>query len=139
MKTTTLNAILIGLIIVLMGMLLVQDSRSNVAAARDDAAANTMGVGLGSNGVIAVAGQFSQDNSVLYLIDTKREVILTYACYSSRRSVGGAQFSTPTFDFLTGRTYAYDAIFCQTGSVGKTESYTPAQMKKAVENRQATP
>jgi len=138
MKTTTLNAILIGLIIVLMGMLLVQDSRSNVAAARDDAAANTMGVGLGSNGVIAVAGQFSQDNSVLYLIDTKREVILTYACYG-RRGMGGSQFNQPTFDFLTGRTYAYDAIFCQTGSVGKTESYTPAQMKKAVENRQATP
>jgi len=136
MKTTTLNAILVGLIIVLVGMLLVQDSRSNVAAARDNAAATTMGVGVGTNGVIAVTGQYSQNNSVLYLIDTKREVILTYACYSRGRGTAASQFNQPILDFLNGRTYSWDAIFCQTGNVGRTEGPTPSQIKQAIEKKQ---
>jgi hypothetical protein len=134
MKSSALNGILVGLIVVLVGVIVVQDSGSNIATARDvnESAVAPRGVGLATNGVIAVTGQFSDNKSVLYLIDTKREVILTYACYSKSRTTTG-QFGTPILDFLNGRTYSWDAIYSQGSVFGRTERETPAQIRSAIE------
>jgi len=127
-KTSTLNAILIGLIIVLVGVILVQDSRNNVACARDDGNASARG---GANGIIAVTGQYSDRNSVLYLVDTTREVILTYACYPK---AGGFRRSNLTF--LNGRLYTWDAIYSQkAGFFGESEGPTPQKVRERIKEK----
>ena len=130
-KTGTLNAILIGLIVVLVGVILVQDSRNNVAVAGatgEDAAISRPGGA--ANGVIAVVGTYSDRNrnSVLYLVDTNREVILTYACYTK---TGG--FKRSNFTFLNARLYSWDAILAQKrGWFGETEGPKPAQVRELI-------
>jgi|GEM_PF-2573750 len=138
-RTGTLNAILIGLIVVLMGVILVQGSRNNVAVAaaaggaaisRRGGDAAVSGSGGVANGMIAVVGVYPDrnNNSVLYLIDTNREVILTYACYTK---VGG--FKRSNLTFLNGRLYSWDAILAQKrGFYGATEGPKPAQVRDLI-------
>lgn len=141
-KTSILNGILIGLVVVLAGVILVQDSGNNVAAAAErnrgggGGAATTSGVGLGSNGVIAVTGQFLQYNSVLYLIDTNREVILTYACYSKGSRNPSTAFNKPYLTFLNGRVYTYDAAYAKKSPKGwgAKDGPTPGNMRSLIKD-----
>jgi len=133
-KTSILNGILIGLIVVLAGVILLHDGSNNpagaaVVAGNPGSADTPRGTGMGANGVIAVTGQYSNDASVLYLIDTNREVILTYACYTRNRGTTNA-FADPIFDFLNGRSYAWDAAYCQKGDVwGETKRARPLDVR----------
>jgi hypothetical protein len=139
-KPNILVGVLIGLIIVLVGVILVQDSRNNIAIAAQagggNDAATPRGVGLGSNGVIAVTGQYAQYNSVLYLVDTNREVILTYACYGKSRGALATAFRTPYLTFLNGRLYTYDADFAvkSPNGYGNTEGPKPRNMRDLLKN-----
>ena len=130
-----LNGILIGLIVVLAGVILVQDGGNNAATAAErgggGGGATTSGVGVGSNGVIAVTGQILQYNSVLYLIDTNREVILTYGCYTSGRGNVAAAMKAARLTFLNGRVYTWDVAYAKQSpnGFGPTDGPTPRQMR----------
>ena len=132
-KTSILSGILVGLIVVLLGLIAFQYSSFNMARAADtdDGAITPRGVGTSANGVIAVAGQYTQDQSVLYIIDTNREVVLTYACYPDGR--GTNPFARPVFDFLHGRTYTWDAAYCQKGMMwGASKGPKPSDVRSRI-------
>jgi len=132
MKTPgVLVAVLIGLIVVLVGVILIQESRFNVASAQEAG-----GVGVTANGVIAVTGLYSSDQSVLYVIDTNREVLMTYACYT-KTAGRTSMFQRPFLSFLTGRSYVWDATLVQRkGFHGQMESPTPAAIREEIEKRE---
>jgi len=135
-KTSILNGILLGLVIVLLGVIAVQYSTHNVAGAADaeDSAPTPRGVGTSANGVVAVTGQYANDASVLYLIDTNREVILTYACYPEGRSTSSL-FNKPVFDFLNGRSYTWDAAYCQKGLAwGYSKGPKPGDVRRKMKD-----
>lgn len=135
-KSSILNGILIGLIIVLLGVILLQGSGTNPAGAAvvaKDGAAQPRGVGASAGGVIAVTGQYDQNSSVLYLIDTEREVILTYGCYPKGNRNA---FQDPVFDFMHGRSYAWDAAFCQKGTIyGLTNKPKPSELRDKTKDK----
>ena len=126
-KTSILNGILIGLIVVLAGVILVQDGGNNAATAAEGAS----GMGVGANGVIAVTGQILQYNSVLYLIDTRREVILTYGCYSSGRGNVATAMKAARLTFLNGRVYTWDVAYAKQSpnGFGPTDGPKPRNMR----------
>jgi len=132
MKTSgVLVAVLIGLIVVLVGLIVLQESRYNIATAQDAGAA-----GVAANGVIAVTGLYSSDQSVLYVIDTNREILMTYACYTK---TGGrtTMFRQPYLTFLNGRSYVWDATLTQRrGYYGIMESPAPAAIREEIEKRE---
>ena len=141
-KSSILNGILIGLIIVLLGVILLQGSSTNAARAavvvgKDNTATTPSETGMSAGGVVAVTGQYDQNNSVLYVIDTNREVILTYACYpKSNRDV----FKDPVFDFLHGRSYAWDAAYCQKGAIyGVTAKFKTGEVRDKMKGDKTEP
>jgi len=136
-KVSVLNGILIGLVVVLLGVVLMQGT-GNVAGAAvgvggDEGGAKELrGTAAGAGGVFAVTGQYAQDNSVLYIIDTNREVILCYACYPKGRA---NVFKDPTMDFLSGRNYVWDASYVQkAGYYGLTERHKPSEVRERMKN-----
>ena len=67
-------------------------------------------VSEGSTGkIIAVAAPIG-DESLLYLIDTSREVILVYAFHYPGISVRNRDVRSGAFEFLAGRLYRWDAM-----------------------------
>ena len=142
-KAHILNGILIGVVIVLLGILLLQGNGSGIAGAAErgnNPADTPRGTGYSAGGIIAAIGQYSEYNSALYLIDTNREVILTYACYPKNAAGDrSTRFEKPYLDFLCGRTYSWDAAFCQKGRImGYTNRLKPEQIEKLLkENKDA--
>ncbi|HUW34092.1 MAG TPA: hypothetical protein VM223_20995 [Planctomycetota bacterium] len=128
-KVSVLNGILIGLVVVLLGVLLLQGPGKIAGAVDNEGSATTpRGTGIGAGGVIAVTGQYAQDNSVLYLIDTNREVVLCYACYPKGRA---NVFRDPIMDFLAGRSYVWDGSYVQkAGFYGATERHKPSEVRE---------
>jgi len=130
-KLSVLNGILIGLVVVLLAVVLMQGvgkvAGAAVGVGDEGNAREPRGQGVAAGGIIAVTGQYSQDNSVLYLIDTNREVILTYACYPKGRT---NVFRDPIMDFLAGRSYVWDASYVQKASFyGVTERHKPSEVR----------
>ncbi|NQT50897.1 hypothetical protein HQ576_02540 [bacterium] len=61
-----------------------------------------------TEGIIAVSSTVDR-GSLLYLVDTEREVILLYGFHSSGSRTGGT-LRTGYFEFLAGRLYRWDAL-----------------------------
>ena len=130
-RSGILNGILIGLIVVLVGVILLQDSNRNPVLAEEQGGAdNPRGVGMAANGIIAVTGQYSADTSVLFLIDTNREVLLTYGCYSKTSTRGSGQFNKPVLTYLNGRTYTWDGAYAQKAVYGDYEKASPWELRE---------
>jgi hypothetical protein len=60
-------------------------------------------------GIIAIAAKV-QDDSLLYLVDTQREVVLVYGFHLPGQRTMSAGVRTGVFEFLAGRLYRWDAL-----------------------------
>jgi len=94
-----LTVVLLAVIAVLLGLLVVVHSSSSALAQASEGQANK---------VIAIAAPFGNE-SLLYVIDTSREVILVYGFHhpgttTSRNLRNGA------FEFVAGRLYQWDSL-----------------------------
>lgn len=91
---------LLAVIAVLLGMLVaVQHSPSAHAQVSEGRAGD----------IIAVAAPI-QDESLLYLIDTNREVVLVYSFHFPGSSPRRRSVRSGAFEFLAGRLYRWDAM-----------------------------
>ncbi len=61
--------------------------------------------------LIVVAASFG-DESLLYLVDTSREVILVYAFHYPGTTFRSRDVRSGAFEFLAGRLYRWDAMLC---------------------------
>ena len=95
-----LTVILLCLIALLLGVLAAPLATSATPASSSEGQAA---------GIIAVTSAAETD-SLLYLVDTNREVILVYGYHvpASRTSSGSVR--TGVFEFLAGRLYRWDAL-----------------------------
>lgn len=94
------TAALLGVIALLLGVLIVLE--------RSPAAEAQASEGRAGN-IIAVATPIG-DESLLYLVDTTREVILVYSFHHPGSIARSRDVRTGAFEFLAGRLYRWDAM-----------------------------
>ena len=94
------TAALLGVIALLLGLLIVLQ-RSPAAEAQASEGR--------SGSIIAVATPIG-DESLLYLVDTSREVVLVYAFHHPGSLGRSRDIRTGSFEFLAGRLYRWDAM-----------------------------
>lgn len=137
MKT---QAILIGALVgavVALGTLLVLTNLPSTAAQ-----AQGGGGGGGAGNVVAIATDFLEGQSLLYVIDSQAQVILAYGFYRTATgdAVGAIRRST-MFDLVGGRSYKYDAQYVdRAGYYGNTtKDTTPDAVRKKLQELTHSP
>jgi len=95
-----LTVALLGVIAVLLALLVLVQRAPSAEAQTSEGR---------SESIIAVATHIG-DESLLYLIDTNREVVLVYAFHFPGSTLRSRDIRSGAFEFLAGRLYRWDAM-----------------------------
>ena len=122
-----LIGVLVGTVVILGGLLIATNLPSSPARADG-------GGGGATSDTIAVSAIFREGESLLYLIDTKSQVILCYGFYRQTSGKPFGQVADSCFDLVGGRSYKYDIpAVDKKGTFGQFKGVSPAAVKDVME------
>jgi len=118
LKKYGLNAILLGIVIVLLVLVLIKASPDYVVAQ------GAGGGGAGARHVFAVVGNRANNREPFYLVDTKQEVIMVYEYGVQGDGLG----------LVSARSYKYDKLLEQygTSNFGPRVDNIKREIRKAI-------
>ena len=95
------------------------------------------GGGAAAGDVIAVTSEFSPGRGLLYLVDTKKEVLLVYSFHRAGTGAGSGSLTTGELELLAGRHFKWDTLAVERSEFfGRNRGATPNDMRKRFEEIQ---